>query len=312
MLRVVIPVWGNMLIEFTELVVPLHVKAIERLSPELRKEISFELYVKEEVNRLGSLESLSQLVGNYEENPVPVCPYPEILISNYIPAQIIHENNSGDYLLTFSPDCIIPVNFYETIFQNLCTHDNLLFACPRTEANEILPTIAHQDSFSNEELLKLGVNNLHWTYKHVFAYAENFAYWASTIWWQTKNSFLVRCFHLQPLVIKLDGKKFPGGKDKPSSSTDGYFTEKLDLGRTKILQPSELAVFEYSDTTKGIALTGASINGTNLTHFIEKNITDRQRYWFNQPIWFGPEDNDPSYEIVTLVNSIKNLHKAPE
>jgi hypothetical protein len=301
-----------MLIEFEELVVPLHLRAIERLSPELRKEISFEIYTKEEVNRLGNLDALSKLVGNYAETPVPVCPYPEILISNYIPAQIIHENNSGDYLLTFSPDCIIPINFYETIFENLRSgSEDLLFACPRTEATSILPHLSSTDSFTNNELLQIGLENLHWTYKHVFAYAEDFAYWASTIWWKTQYSYLSRCFHLQPLVIKLNGKKFPGGKDKPISSTDGYFTENLDISRIKILQPTELAVFEFSDSTKQIALTGKSIDGNNLRHFIEKNITERQRYWFNQPIWFGPEDHDPSYEILSLVNSTKNLHKAP-
>lgn len=312
MLRVVIPVWGNMLVEFAELVVPMHIAAIKQVSPELRKEISFEIYVKEDVNRLGHLSELAQIVGNYEETPVPVCPYPEILISNYIPAQIIHENTSGDHLLTFSPDCIIPINFYETIFENLQQYDNLLFSCPRTDAFEILPIISENCEISNSEMLKIGVENLHWTYKHVFAYAENFAYWASTIWWQTKNSYLVRCFHLQPLVVKLDGKKFPGGKDKPSSSTDGYFSERLSLDKTKILQPTELAVFEYSDSTKNISLTGKSIDGNNLRHFIQQNITERQRHWFNQPIWFGPEDADPSYEILSLVNNVQNLHKAPE
>lgn len=311
MLRVVIPVWGNMLIEFAELVVPLHLRAIERLSSELRKEISFELYTKEDASQFGQINSLKSLVGNFSELPVPTCPFSEILLSNYIPAQIIHENNSGDHLLTFSPDCIIPVNFYETIFKNLASCDDLLFACPRTEANAILPILADTDSISNDALLQIGLDNLHWTYKHVFAYAENFAYWASTIWWKTQHSYLARCFHLQPLVIKLNGKKFPGGKDKPISSTDGYFTEALDLSKIKILQPTELAVFEFSDSSKQIALTGTSIDGNNLRHFIEKNITERQRYWFNQPIWFGPEDHDPSYEILALVNSTQNLHKAP-
>lgn len=311
MLRVVIPVWGNMLIEFTELVVPLHIRAIEKLSPELRKEISFELYTKESTSGFSNLSILSKLVGSYSTSEVPSCPYPEILLSNYIPAQIIDENNSGDYLLTFSPDCIIAESFYETIFKNLESFDDLLFACPRTEANAILPIISSTDSFRNDDLLKIGINNLHWTYKHLFAYSDNFAYWASSIWWKTKHSYLNRCFHLQPLVIKLNGKKFPGGKHKPSSSTDGYFTETLDLARTKILQPTELVAFEFSDSTKGIALTNQSINANNLRHFIERNITERQRYWFNQPVWFGPVDDDPSYEITHLVNKVENLHKAP-
>lgn len=311
MLRVVIPVWGNMLIEFAELVVPLHLRAIERLSPELRKEISFELYIKENTQGFRNLLELKNAVGNFEELPVPTCPHPDILLSNYIPAQIIDENNSGDHLLTFSPDCIIPVNFYETIFHSLQDFEDLLFACPRTESNDILPIIADHDTFSNEELLQIGLEHLHWTYQHNNAYAEDFAYWASMIWWQTQKSRLFRCFHLQPLVIKLNGKKFPGGKDKPISSTDGYFTESLDLTRTRILQPTELAVFEFSDSSKQIALTGKSIDGNHLRHFIEKNITERQRYWFNQPIWFGEPDQDPSYEIVSFVNSIENLHKAP-
>ena len=307
MLRCIVVVYGELYEIFDQYILPLHIESIAQLSKEQQQNIRFEIYTKDD--SLGfysdNLDNLSKIVNlQFAELNMPR--HLRLVESNWLHGQLIDGNNSGEYLCFMCPDWIIPGNFYGKILEWIDKgYENALCYCPRTSKDEMLSDITGENHLDRSQLLDLGIKNLHPSQENLFIDSSNFAYWASSIWF---SDLSVCCFHPHPLFMKAKNYKWPGG------SVDGYLTGLFDINKTKYIQPSELPIFEISDSSKTTMGTGQPFNEVVFRDFIKRNITARQRYWFHNILHFNPYVSVSCQEVHTilqLVDSITDLHIGP-
>jgi len=241
--------------------------------------------------------------------PIEMPPHLDLVEANWVHGKIVHFNNSGDYFMPICPDWIIDMDFYQKIFdimENLYgnTVDNLLTYCPRTLDTKILPSISEIDELDKDTLIAIGLESLHWTQKHLRYDSDNFAYWASAVWF---GDYSARCFHPHPLVMKLNNYVFLGG------SVDGYLTTDFDIFRTKFVQPSDIPIFEFSKADKGIALTGKPFNTILFHNFMQHHITIQHLHYFTVSLRFksGIDVPEESLRVKNIAMNAGSLHAVP-